>query len=61
MIPMALGLGEGGVASTLDVYARQLTGKGISFYTQHYVCSVNKLENIRLCLHGVTVRKRTTV
>jgi hypothetical protein len=33
----------------------------ISFYTQHYVCSVNKLENIRLCHDGVTVRKRTTV
>jgi hypothetical protein len=54
------GMKRGAVASTLDIYARQLTEKGISFYTQHYVCSVNKLEISELCLHGFTVRKRTT-
>ena len=45
---LVCGSGSSMAARRLIIYARQLTGKGISFYTSHYVCSVNKLENILL-------------
>jgi hypothetical protein len=57
-LPDPPGMKPGSAASTLD-YLRKVTDwKGISSYT-HTFLSLNKLEKIPLCLHGLTVRKRT--
>jgi hypothetical protein len=57
-LPDQPGKKPGSAASTLD-YLRKVTDwKGISSYT-HTFLSLNKVEKIPLCLHELTVRKRT--
>jgi hypothetical protein len=57
-LPEQPGMKRGSATSTLD-YLRKVTDRrGISFYT-HTFWSLNKLEKSPLCLHGLTVRKRT--
>ena len=53
------GMSRSTAASTLDYLRKVADRKGISFYTPHYFRSFKKLERTRLCLHGLTVRKRT--
>ena len=48
----------GSAASTLDYLPKVTDWKGISSYT-HTFLSLNKVEKIPLCLHELTVRKRT--
>jgi hypothetical protein len=54
------GMKRGTVASTLDYLRKVADRKGISFYTHTtFGLSTNYYRKERLCLHGLTVRRRT--
>ena len=53
------GMKRGTAASTLEYLRKVADGPGLAFNTHTTYGLSKKLERIRLCLHGLTVRERT--